>query len=122
MELSTNQSTHISFELYPSYLRAKLSGEFPDRTDVFETIRDEAQARERPRIIVDLLEIDIPVSNLDRFWAGKTLADVFQYPFKIAALVRQDQINYAAENAAVNRGARLLVTADEDEALRWLNA
>ena len=120
MEPSTNQSTHLSFQLYPEYLRVKLSGEFPARIDVFEAIRDQAQERGRSRIFVDLLEVDIPPSNLDRFWAGKTLADVFQHRFKIVALARQDEINRTGENAAVNRGARFLVTADEEEALRWL--
>jgi len=50
----------------------------------------------------------------------QTVAEIFEHRFKIAALVREDQINRSGENAAVNRGARLFVTADEESALRWL--
>jgi len=113
-------SSHVSYEIYPQYLRAKLLGVFPPHVEVFETIRDQARKCDRSRIVFDLLDVDLPVSDLYRFWAGKTVADVFEHRFKIAALVREDQINRSGENAAVNRGARLFVTADEESALRWL--
>jgi len=72
------------------------------------------------QILVNGLELAHPRTELDRFWLGKNIADVFEHRFKIAALVQTELITNATENTAVNRVARFFVTDDEELALRWL--
>jgi hypothetical protein len=113
-------NTELSFQVYPDYLHVTLSGPYPVEREILETIREEAQRVSRDHILVNGLELAHPRTDLDRFLLGKNIADVFAHRFKIAALVQTELITNATENTAVNRGARLFVTDDEELALRWL--
>jgi len=113
-------NTEISFQVYADYLQVTLTGAYPVERELLETLRDEAQRVNRENILVNAFGLASPRTEIDRFWLGKTIADVFTHRFKIAALVRHEFISSAAENTAVNRGARFFVTSDEKTALRWL--
>ena len=69
---------------------------------------------------MDILQLSIPRAELDRFFAGQHIAEVWRPPLKVAAVMLPEGITRFAENTAVNRGANFIVMADAAEAVEWL--
>ena len=116
-------NNELSFQIPTGYLRATVGGGFPSTTfrEILTAIRDEARRSEHSRILIDAFALPAPPADMDRFWIGEALAQIFGGgDFKITILYPSELINKFAENTAVNRGARLLVIGDEEAALRWL--
>jgi len=115
-------SFDVTVSLHPDYIRVKSTGEFsvPALLEFIERVKSEAVAARRNRILVDSREITGDMSDTDRFLGGKRTAEVFGSQFKVAALFAAEKITKMGELAAVNRGAKLLITHSEDEALDWL--
>jgi hypothetical protein len=74
------------------------------------------------RVLIDAYGVSAPKSDIDRFDAGATIAELFRGRIKLAILYPPAIINKLAEDTAVNRGADVLVVADERVALEWLFA
>ena len=115
-------SFDTTFTTLPEYLRVDVSGEFsiPNLFGLIETVMREAVAAERKLVLVDARNISGELNEADRFLGGQRSAEVFGSRIKSALLMPADKITKMAELAAGNRGAKLLVTADEDEAVKWL--
>lgn len=71
-------------------------------------------------IFFDLRAWKRPSSQMVRFDTGLLVAESLDPCYRIAALAKEEVVNYFAETVAVNRGARLKVFTDEAEALAWL--
>jgi len=115
--------TAVSHRTDAGYLRVTCRGDFPARPyhDLLATIRGAATEAGMSRILVDAVAVAAPSAEIDRFWFGSAIAELFHAgDFKVALLVSFERIDKLGENTAVNRGARLLVTRDEAEALAWL--
>ena len=87
-----------------------------------ESIVEMAASSGNTRILVDWLEVSAPHSEFDRFQGGALVAELIGPLRKLAVIYRNELINKFAENAAVNRGANMLVCSTRDEALKWLLA
>ncbi len=83
-------------------------------------IRDKAMETGLTRVLVDARGVDGPLREFDRFLIGEAVAELLRARFKVAFLYRAENINKFAENTAVNRGANVLIVADEAQALDWL--
>jgi hypothetical protein len=57
---------------------------------------------------------------LDLFELGVHCAQVWKAAFRVAIISRAGGINKFFEDVAGNRGARVLVVANEDAAIQWL--
>ena len=112
----------ISIAQADGFVRITLSGEFPrgGRRDLMLAIREAADALGATHLLVDARRMPPPLSELDRHYAGVAVAEVLGGRFRVAVLFPGEQINKFAENTAVNRGAQMLVTADEAAAMAWL--
>jgi hypothetical protein len=92
--------------------------------DVFamiETIRRETEWNRLGAAFADLRAMDGPIPDLDRFFAGERVAIVLGARVRLAVVARAEMINKLGEDTAVNRGARILVTPDEAQALAFLD-
>ena len=58
--------------------------------------------------------------QMDLLYSASHAVEVFGSDVKVAALGQSHSITKMTENFAVNRGVSLLITGDEDEALKWL--
>jgi len=87
---------------------------------IIQAVRDDAERAGLDRAIVDLRAVDGPIPDLERFFAGERVAAVLGGRVRVAVLARAVDINKLGENTAVNRGARIRVTADEGEAEAFL--
>ena len=98
------------------------TGEFsiPDLFEFIDRVRGEAVDAGRNRVLVDARGITGNLSDAERFLGGQRSAEVFGTKIKVAIMMPAAQITKMAELAAGNRGAKLLVTHSEDEALGWL--
>lgn len=88
---------------------------------VIQEVSFEAREKGIYRILFNGLYVEEPKSEADRYMVGLELATYFRPPIKVAILYPQQFITKFAENTAVNRGAKVLVTSDRNEALNWLS-
>lgn len=113
--------TRLLFEVFDKYIKITASGSDPygEIKQIYETCRNFVANHKISRILVDA--VDMPdVRDVEKFHIGSLLAELIGDKYQIAILRKQQYINKFTENVAVNRGARLLVTGDEAEALKWL--
>ncbi|MGD0279582.1 MAG: hypothetical protein ABSC11_09780, partial [Smithella sp.] len=87
--------------------------------DIFLTVKRFLVKNNRTRILVHAF--DLPdVRDMEKFFIGELGANIFGNKYKFAMLRKQEHINKFMENVAVNRGARLFIVSNEQEALNWL--
>lgn len=72
------------------------------------------------KILADIRCIERSIPVVDKFELGVYLAQLLGSRIELAILAPGRLIDKMGENAAVNRGARVLVTDDAREALSWL--
>jgi hypothetical protein len=87
---------------------------------LIDFVKEAAERAGRDKVLIDGRYMMGLMTETDRFLGGKRMADVFGSKLQVAILMRPGLVTKLGEIAAVNRGARLLVTSDEDEALTWL--
>jgi len=109
------ESTHLAVTCRGEWTHASVVA-------LVESIVEMAASSGHKRILVDWLEVSAPHSEFDRFQGGALVAELIRPPRKLAVVYRSELINKFAENAAVNRGADMLVCGTRDEALNWLLA
>lgn len=115
-------NTRIAFEPNSGYLRVIIHGSYPSTTyrPILRSILDEASKLDHTRVLVDCLGLSAPPSQMARFNLGVAIAELFGGRFRIAILYPRELINKFTEDAAVNRGANVLVTSEEAAAVQWL--
>ena len=105
------------------YLAAHVTGEWHLNPvyRLIDALVGECRARNFDCLLVDCLDVEISgmVLEYERYLVGGRLAEKLG-TLRLAALFPAEQINKFAESVAVGAGAQVLVTADREEALRWL--
>jgi hypothetical protein len=114
--------TQVSFDVKDDYLRVTVAGSFPatDMKDFLLTIRKKAEQCARTRLLLDALGMTPPRVEFHRYVLGELVAELFRSKYRIAFIYRPELINKFAETVANNRGAQVLATGSEVEALEWL--
>lgn len=105
-----------------NYLFAEVSGIYSLEVliSAIHEVADRCQKESLKKVFIDLRNMQGNPSILDRYKLGVEIANVWGPRIKAAAVARAGIIDHMVENTAVNRGAKLKVTADVDEALEWL--
>jgi hypothetical protein len=88
---------------------------------VIDMIRWETEWNRLGSAFVDFRSVEGPIPDLDRFFAGERVALVLGGRVRLAVLARPEMINKLGEDTAVNRGARILVTPDEAQAIAFID-
>lgn len=106
----------------PDHLYLNVSGEFSPQSiaELIHYTRSEADKADRHKVLVDCRGLRVALSETDRFHGGLTIAEVFGGRFQVAVVMPKGQVTKMGELAAVNRGARLIVTDSMHEAEEWL--
>lgn len=112
----------VQVTVLPDHLRIVNTGDFslPALFEFIGLVKNEADKAGRNSVLVDSRGIKGNISEADRFMGGQRSAEVFGSKLKVAILMPVGTVTKMAELAAGNRGARLLVTDSETEALAWL--
>ena len=115
-------SFDVQITVLANHMRVVNTGEFslPALFEFIGQVKSEAGKAKRNAVLVDSRGIIGNISEVDRFMGGQYSAEVFGKRLKVAILMPVGTVTKMAELAAVNRGARMLVTDSEDEALDWL--
>lgn len=94
------------------------------QSDLLEVVDTIAEARTRnPRLrkcIIDALNADWRLSGMGEFFVGEYAAKRLS-GMRISLLVGKGQATTLLENAAYNRGLKLLLTSDREDAEGWLS-
>ncbi len=112
----------LTFEERSGYLLVKGRGpsDLESTRKALMLIEEKTRQAGLTHILIDAREVQAPRRELDRFFMGEFVAELFGARYRLAILYLADRINKFAENTAVNRGANMLVTAEEDDAVEWL--
>lgn len=89
---------------------------------LIDRVKIEAEKAKRDRVLIDCRDFKGYMTEAERFLGGKRLAETFGSRLRAALLMPAEQITKLGEMTAVNRGAKFLVTSDEDEAMAFLLA
>ena len=112
----------VEITVFPQYVRIVNRGEF-SLTALFEfieTVKREADKAARNAVLVDSRGISGSIGEVDRFLGGQRSAEVFGARLRVALLMPSGTVTKMAELAAANRGAKMIVTDSEEDALDWL--
>jgi hypothetical protein len=109
------------FEQADGYLLVRVQGEWTTDNikQAIEAVSAEILNIGYTRLLVDARQLSAPRQEYDRFLAGVHIANDLR-GIDIAVLYPAELINKFVEDVASNRGARLLVVSELDEALEWL--
>lgn len=111
--VTTVESDYIRITVNDSY-------SFDRMFDFIEFVRIEADKAGRQRVLVDCSNLVGSMTEADRFQGGQRVAQVFGNRITAAVVMPKGQVTKLGELAAVNRGAKLLVTDSRAEAEEWL--
>ena len=113
---------NISARLADGYVRCTLTGRYHMSLikQVIDDISMAAAAANQARVLIDTTAVEGPLTEIEKYLVGKQMAETWSGRLRAAVLERSDRITKLAENTAVNRGAIVLVTGSEEEAVRWL--
>ncbi|HQZ97050.1 MAG TPA: hypothetical protein PLP21_12085 [Pyrinomonadaceae bacterium] len=112
----------IATTVEPDFVRVTATGEyaFEDLPGFISELRNIALANAQSKLLIDCRQLDIDMTEAERFAGGQRVAEIFRSKIKAALVMPPGQVTKLGELAAVNRGARFLVTTSESEALKWL--
>ena len=104
------------------HIRFDLTGDFVflELMKHIETIKERVSAASRNLALIDARGVVGFFSESEKFFAGAKIAEIFGSKLKAAVTARPGEVTKLGEMAALNRGARPLVTESEDEAIEWL--
>lgn len=106
----------------PDYVRLTATGQYSLESlfSFIDQVKSEADKAARKLVLIDSRNIEGNMTDAERFFAGRRIAETFGPRLKTAVLMPAHKITKLGEAVAVSRGARLLVTDSEEEALTWL--
>ena len=108
--------------VFPDHIRFDFTGnyDFLELMQHIEMMRDEATSADRKLALIDTRTTEGRMTESEKFFAGAKIAEVFGSKIKAAVIIAAGEVTKLGEMAAVNRGARFLVTENEAEAVEWL--
>ncbi|MBK7394504.1 MAG: hypothetical protein IPI64_14620 [Chloracidobacterium sp.] len=108
----------------PDYLKLIATGDHSaaEMYSFIDRIKAEAVRARRQKVLVDSFGYSSLMSETEKFSLGCHLAKVFGPQLKVAIMLPAEHISKLGELTAENRGADLLVTSSETEAISWLLA
>jgi hypothetical protein len=107
---------------HPGWFAIDVAGRYvlDDAQMLIHRILSEAKARQRSRVLVNLLQMEGDIPDWERFFLGVATAEVLGSAIQIAVVAQGDKINYFWENTAVIRGVRAGVFSNRQSAEAWL--
>jgi len=104
------------------YLFAEVNGPYSlgEFISAVHEVADHCRMENLNKAFVDMRHMEGDPSILERHPVGLEIAKVWGSCIKVAVIARKETISQMGENTAVNRGAKLMVTPDENPALEWL--
>ena len=94
--------------------------DFQQLFSFIDHLKSETERLRTKRLLVDCSELQGHIPEVDRFEGGQKIAEVFGPFTQIAIILAPGTVTKLGELAAVNRGARVMVTDDRHEAEDWL--
>jgi len=105
------------------YLFIGVVGEYGlmDSRDLIHRVKEESKNSGYQNVLLDTTGLAGAIPHLDLFELGVHCAEVWKAAFRVAIISRAGGINKFFEDVAGNRGVRVLVVANADAAIQWLD-
>ena len=92
--------------------------------NLISLIKEECNIRQVDKVVCDLRKVNNLFktinSEMERFYIGEEVAKQIGYKYKLAAVLKKNDINHFGETVANNRGGQMKVFSKNDTALKWL--
>lgn len=116
---------HEEFRIEDGILHVGLSGEFPaerlhESANLFKPLAEACAANACSRALIDARAVSINLRTLDLYRAGEDIANLTRLGLRVALIAREDMLDPFFEDVAVNRGGRVAVFTDPEEAAAWV--
>jgi len=105
------------------YLFIAVAGDYSliDSRDLIHRVKQESKNSGYRDVLLDTTGVAGTIPHLDLFELGVHCAEVWKAAFRVAIISRDEGINKFFEDVAGNRGVRVLVVANQDTAIQWLD-
>jgi hypothetical protein len=87
-----------------------------------DLIRSECEKRQWTLAFADITTVQAIPTAMERYSLGEYISRILGFRIKFAVLTLPDIVNHLAENVAVNRGARIQLFFEKEEAMNWLHS
>ncbi len=116
------KNVNVTVTHEPQFIRFTTTGNyaFNELFGFLESIKAEAERTATYTVLIDSRRLAGPMTEAERFAGGQKIAELFGSKIKAALIMPEWNITKLGELAAVNRGAKFLVTHSEEEALGFL--
>jgi hypothetical protein len=111
------------FEPREGFLYLEMSGEYDEQEALGYPARGlkECERLGYKKLLVNSLHMgNANTTAIEKFFIGRKMAEVFGAKLKVAILWNPEDIDKMAEMTANFKGAKVLITGDENEAMEWL--
>lgn len=112
----------VTFEELGTYLRVQCQGDWDQLvlTETAKAIGTQATRTSHKCILIDWRNVARSMQTIDRYSAGKDIAESIGREFRIAVIDHKERTTRFLENVALNRGVSFKVFDDESDAVEWL--
>jgi len=117
-------SFKIIYEENKDYLLIKYSG-YKDIYEFFNSLYKASEICKKKnynKIILDTFDVNfLEIRVTDKFSAGEKIAEIFNYPNKVAVLAPKKFHDSFTETVTANRGGLIKAFDDKNDAIEWLS-
>ncbi len=115
------------FLIIDDVMHIKLRGKFPvavlnSNKNAFLPVIEKCLENACSKIIIDIRDLVINLSVVELHKAGADAAFLSWRGLKVVAVARKETVSSFFDTVAFNRGGRVRVFTDWDEAMEWLNS
>jgi len=115
----------LDIEKKDGYIYATYKGEYKGELETLHlnNLLDACKKHSCSKVLVEIVECSLSVSELDRYLFAKEVAKFFcmPNPVNIAFFVKPDQYDEFVETMARNRGVDCKIFTNKTEAINWLS-
>jgi hypothetical protein len=113
------------FRLDAGVLHVRLSGKFPNDlpspgTNYFQPLIDACSSQNCNRALIDARDLDVHLTTLELFQAGKDAAAMSKLGLRVALLAREDMRDRFFEDVVYNSGGITGIFTSMEPARDWL--
>ena len=107
-------------------MHVRVAGTFPmaileRKGNLFQPLIEACEQANCRIVLIDLRELQVDIDTLEIFRAGVDAALVSRLGLRLAFVAREETLDPFFEDVVTNRGARVEVFTEMDDALKWVS-
>ena len=114
------------FHAEQDVMHVRVAGTFPkaileSKGNIFQPLIEACEQANCRIALIDLRELQVDINTLEVFRAGVDAALASRLGLRLAFVAREETLDPFFENVVTNRGARVEVFTEMEDAMRWVS-